>query len=266
MTTSPFGAPNPFGGPSAAPEPSAAAAPATSRKPLLFAVGGVAAVAALGAGAFFLLSPDEVDEPLAVTPPAAGGGAVDEPTDEETAPAEPVLATQSSRNPFAALVLAGGGGAAATAPEATPASSGGGSTVTTGGGGGGTPAPATPGEKGDKGDPGPKGDPGAKGPAGSDGKTPTWVTLVLDDVQESADSTGSFTVRNAAGEYPVTGVTVDDPIYQFGPTVSVVVTGYDDVDADGQVDRVQLAVVGASAAPVPYSLWVGQAVPLFFTP
>ena len=53
MTTSPFGTPVPAEPTPAAPEPT------RSRRPLLFALGGVAAVAVLGAGTFLVLTGGE---------------------------------------------------------------------------------------------------------------------------------------------------------------------------------------------------------------
>ncbi len=277
MTTSPFGTPLPAEPTRTAPEPT------SSRRPLLLALGGVAAVAVLGVGGFVLLTGGE-DEVLA-PPPVASGPVVDDgPVLEELPGAQAPIVALSSRNPFAAQVVAGGEGAAATTPvenagttsPGSGSSSSGGSSSggsSSGGSSSGTPTPV-PGEKGETGAKGeagakgPKGDPGATGPAGADGRTPTWVTLTVDDVVEAAPASASFTIRDSRGENPVAGVRVDDPVYLFGPAVAVVVTGFDDIDSDGQVDRVRVSVVDAEdpSTTADYTLWLGQAVPLFFTP
>lgn len=123
MTTSPFGAPSPF---QPDPEPAVAqatpsTAPSGKRTKLLLAAGGVAAVAALGATALFVLPSDDADETVdapAVAAPAPQDDADAGTETEDDAPDAPALVTQSSRNPFAALVVEGGNGAASTAPEA----------------------------------------------------------------------------------------------------------------------------------------------------
>ncbi|GAB4067628.1 hypothetical protein GCM10028777_24200 [Angustibacter speluncae] len=132
MTTSPFGAPSSFGS-HAEPEPADAVTSSGSggrSRVVLYSLGGVAAVAAVGAGAFFMLGGQDEAADDSAAPPAPVTG-TDELVDEPAVEQEqgPVLVTAASRNPFAAQVLPGGGGAAATAPETQTSSSGGGTSA-----------------------------------------------------------------------------------------------------------------------------------------
>ncbi len=121
MTTSPFGAPTPsqFGGGAVQPEPTPEIPDApekATRKPLLLALAGAAAIAAIGGGLFlFTAGGDDVVEPVATTPK------VQQTPSASTTPAPVASVALNGRNPFAALVVAGDGEAApATVPIVAP--------------------------------------------------------------------------------------------------------------------------------------------------
>ena len=245
MTTSPFGAPNQFGTAPSAPPAGASAAgpdPGSSRKPLLYVLGGVVAVAAVGAGAFFLLAPGDSDEPVAVPPVARGTGTAVEP--EPVVPDEPVLVTQSSRNPFASLVLPGGAGAAATAPESSSGTTSGSPGTSSGGSSSGGSAPASAGADGQDGQDGRNGKDGKNGANGADGLTPMFITIQLVDVDES-DNTVDAVVRTSSGETTSIDLTVGSPFGADSVAGKVLYKAVGtDLDADGQIDFVTVTVDG----------------------
>ncbi len=279
MTTSPFGTPSAFG---SAPSDSETDAPRQgagqaghaaprSRKPLL-AVGGAAAVVALGAGGWVLFGPSGDVEAEAV-PQARGTGVAAAPaeTEPEVVPVSEydVLA---GRNPFAAQVVEGGGGAAATTPVTTgtgTVASPGGTSVSSGSGSGssssvgGEVSVSVPGEAGPAGKDGAagangkNGTDGKNGADGADGLTPLFFTIKVIDVDERTKTVDAV-VRTSAGQEGVTDLAVGSPFSADADSVASQVTyklaGTDTtVPVDGQLDFVTITVDG-----VDYTTQVGE--------